>query len=477
VHGFRCGGHWIVVMGYDFEPRTARFRDPVDGDWIVATKEIDDSVFDIEEPEGKVVAHELSYWHWIRDGGNCAPDPFQRFGFQDGMIYVGGVRLFSGDPVKPSLLRGYNMAGGQTTVYTLASGPPVTTIAPRPGAYKVYHARPQDNAIFITDLDTGLVAPFMTTAPINQPRRIVFGHDEVLYLGQGSSTSGFSLLAIAPDGAFIDAETLSGLGAVAYHEQANLVYVWEPGTGAARAFTLNISDLQPVGTVMVPATGFVAPGYMVIDDGRSADPNDDVLYYNHAGSSAIFRLELATGMSLSPISVPPLANPDEMVVDNRGHLYVAQAMGAAVLEFDAGGTLVTNSPAAGFTAANLLAIIRAKRRPFNENYVGGFTNEDAPMDGPSTDCNMNGIPDYIDIGEEFSEDVNSNGVPDECDIPGDIDGDGDVDVSDLLSLLSEWGPCDPPCTPGIGTPACPADLNDDCDVDVSDLLLLLANWS
>jgi hypothetical protein len=478
VHGFRCGGHWIVMTGYDNDggDRTARYHDPVDGARIVATKPVSDSVFDIEVPGRGVEPHELSYWHWIRDSGNCAPPDFSRFGFQDGMIYIGGVRLFSRDGVNAGLLRAFNMAGAQTTVLNLASGPPVTTLAPRPGAFQVYHARPQDNLVFITHLQTGQITILPTMAPLNQPRRMAFGHDEVLYIGQGSSATGFSLLALAPDGSFLDAETLSGLGAIAYHEQLNRVYVWEPAAGVVRAFTLVMNTLQLSGTLPLAASPpFVAPGYMAIDDGRTPDPSDDLLYYNHAGGSAIFRLRLSSGLSLPPITAAPLADPDDMVVDNRGHLFVAQAMTAAVLEFDTGGSLVTGSPASAFTATNLLAILRAKRRPFNENYYGGFTNEDAPIDGPPIDCNMNGIPDYIDVGEGFSEDDNMNGVPDECEpppLPGDLDGDGDVDVSDLLELLSGWGPCPTPCPP-----TCPGDVNDDCTVDVSDLLALLANWT
>jgi len=54
-------------------------------------------------------------------------------------------------------------------------------------------------------------------------------------------------------------------------------------------------------------------------------------------------------------------------------------------------------------------------------------------------------------------------------VPGDLDGDGVVDVSDLLLLLGEWGTCADPND-------CPADLNNDGVVNVSDLLILLANW-
>ena len=58
-----------------------------------------------------------------------------------------------------------------------------------------------------------------------------------------------------------------------------------------------------------------------------------------------------------------------------------------------------------------------------------------------------------------------------CDEPvfGDLDGDGQVGVSDLLILLADWGLCDD-CND------CPADLDGNCNVGIADLLLLLANW-
>ena len=56
--------------------------------------------------------------------------------------------------------------------------------------------------------------------------------------------------------------------------------------------------------------------------------------------------------------------------------------------------------------------------------------------------------------------------------PADLNGDGVVDVNDLLELLGSWGTCDSGCGPD-----CPADVNGDCVVDVNDLLQLLASWT
>ena len=50
---------------------------------------------------------------------------------------------------------------------------------------------------------------------------------------------------------------------------------------------------------------------------------------------------------------------------------------------------------------------------------------------------------------------------------GDLDGDGSVDIGDLLEILSQWGTC---------TGGCSADTNDDGRVDVTDLLTVIAKW-
>jgi agmatine deiminase len=55
-------------------------------------------------------------------------------------------------------------------------------------------------------------------------------------------------------------------------------------------------------------------------------------------------------------------------------------------------------------------------------------------------------------------------------LPGDTDGNGTVDVSDLIQVITEWGPCPPPPT------ACPSDTNGDGAVDVQDLVQVIMDW-
>jgi hypothetical protein len=53
--------------------------------------------------------------------------------------------------------------------------------------------------------------------------------------------------------------------------------------------------------------------------------------------------------------------------------------------------------------------------------------------------------------------------------PADVDGDGDVDVDDLLAVILTWGECPPG--------PCPADVDGSGTVDVDDLVIVILSWS
>ena len=86
------------------------------------------------------------------------------------------------------------------------------------------------------------------------------------------------------------------------------------------------------------------------------------------------------------------------------------------------------------------------------------------------DCTENGQLDAWDIASGLESDTNEDGIPDSCqgkDCPGDFNGDGLVNGSDMGLLLSVFGSTDPP----EGT-----DLNNDGLINGADLGLLFSAW-
>jgi hypothetical protein len=71
------------------------------------------------------------------------------------------------------------------------------------------------------------------------------------------------------------------------------------------------------------------------------------------------------------------------------------------------------------------------------------------------------IPGFTVVSEQIIP------APPPC--PGDIDGDNDVDTTDLNILLSDFG-----CNAGMGN--CPGDLDGDGDTDTTDLNILLSGF-
>ena len=93
-------------------------------------------------------------------------------------------------------------------------------------------------------------------------------------------------------------------------------------------------------------------------------------------------------------------------------------------------------------------------------------------DEPLVDCDGDGFADLEQILNDPALDEDEDGILDACepDIAGDINGDGAVDVDDLVEIINAWGPCK----------QCAADIapaQGDGVVNVDDLLVVIQNWN
>ena len=82
------------------------------------------------------------------------------------------------------------------------------------------------------------------------------------------------------------------------------------------------------------------------------------------------------------------------------------------------------------------------------------------------DCNENNRPDTCEIALNLVPDINNNDIPDGCECLADINGDGAVNVDDMLKIIGEWGCRDCPRT----------DINQDGITNVDDLLIAFDGW-
>jgi len=92
---------------------------------------------------------------------------------------------------------------------------------------------------------------------------------------------------------------------------------------------------------------------------------------------------------------------------------------------------------------------------------------DVPGGIVGTDCDGNGRDDACDILAGAS-DLNGDGVLDVCQCLGDLDGDRDVDLDDLTSLLRAFA--------GPDVPAAGGDVDGDGDTDLDDMTILLVRF-
>jgi hypothetical protein len=82
-----------------------------------------------------------------------------------------------------------------------------------------------------------------------------------------------------------------------------------------------------------------------------------------------------------------------------------------------------------------------------------------------------GNPEFFFIFQNWTVGIDNARITTEpAQIPGDADGNGAVNVDDLLIVINDWGRCE------VGQ-TCLGDVDGNGSVDVNDLLLVINNWS
>ena len=195
----------------------------------------------------------------------------------------------------------------------------------------------------------------------------------------------------------------------------------------------------------------------------NGDTLDDIIAVNRGDGTISIVLNLGSGMFADPITVPVGSMPRSVVaVDLDG-------------DNDPDIAVVADDPEVG---PSVQILVNRSGEPI------GFGSGPVVLDPPlafgvggnpnfvvHTDLDGDGLSDLCTVNENAGEEGGSLSVllneliPEGAeDCPGDINGDGFVNISDFILLLAAWGPCDGDC---------PADLDGDGQVGILDLLELL----
>ena len=103
-------------------------------------------------------------------------------------------------------------------------------------------------------------------------------------------------------------------------------------------------------------------------------------------------------------------------------------------------------------------------QPVEVLYEGLLPDDPADEDEEDQQENDDDPQDDEDSNEDQDDEQDSADGSGTC--IGDVDGNGAVDVDDMLGVLNSWGPCD----------SCAADFDASGTVDVNDMLAILAAW-
>ena len=370
------------------------------------------------------------------------------------------------------------------------------------GAHNLWLASRTLSMLSQCHISTGVVAKTSDSGQLNQPQDLIIRPDGHVFVSNAVTNR---IVEFDVDGSFVGVFVASGLGGLNW--PAGLVFAPNGNLLVASLETHSVMEYDGVTGEFLGQ--FVASGAGGLNGpfGLTFGPNGNL--FVTSGDNQVYEFDSSNGafggIFVSSDDNGGLANPKGLLFKPDGNLLVASFGSDALLEYDGRtGSFVGQWDLGGLDAGfwgldgpwgvrlgpdgnvyvashggnAAVHMYDVDNGNFMRSYfvlVAGSVVNPTGLDfvpGDDIDCNLNLLPDSCDIANGTSKDSNGNGIPDECEppgIPGDIDGDGAIGLSDLLILLASWGPC-------ADCGDCPADLDGDCTVGLSDLLILLANW-
>jgi streptogramin lyase len=254
---------------------------------------------------------------------------------------------------------------------------------------------------------------------------IAFGPDGDLYIGNWAQhrVTRYDGQTFAVKATFQDPQIIGTPNDMKFAPNGNLFVLSGGGAHIVEFSTEEASVTGATGLDLIGVFAGPTPGGSLQPQSFAFGPNGDIfIAHTSVENGGIARFDGTTGEFLGWfLTGAQCPKPSGLLFDNHGRLLVSNYQTWDVLAFDA--------------------------------ETGAYQGVFIPMGSGG-------------LGSPFHMTNKPGAAPN---IPGDLDGNGVVDVFDLLILLGAWGPCS-------GKGECLADLNGDGVVDVFDLLTLLGNW-
>ncbi len=425
--GYRCGGHWMCLMGYDESPVTGRYvrlKDPARDRRTVSTHRIttetvwlqEDGDLDGDGTEGGLVEMTVDSWNWDRNIGssnasdNC-PLGENRYGYQDNLVYFGESLVRWVDP-------------NDFTINTWQLGRDLFGPLHNINVYDyslwwdwniyIYVERPT-GILYSYDILTGVTEPINIGISLENIRRVRVAPDGTMLLINVVDQDTRTGTVISPQGTVLGQFPLTNL----------LDAVWWSGTADTAAGFL-IADGASL-LYVNPTEGVTTITQLPIDAGAlpkvAVDDRNHMLYVTTPGATAVHRLDLKTMAFDQPLAVQaPVAG---VATGGAGWLYVpliqTGAAGSTFVFRDGQFQRVIEQPFSGQ--------ISVDQPPYMEPSDNDETT-DWPFDYGDLDHNGSiGIGDLLVILDVWA----STGGGE-----ADLDGDGVIAIGDVLALLSVW---------------------------------------